>query len=111
MKTQNRNKIFAHSEIRNDVSYAQALNSNSQQQMEPLDGESAEPTNKTEQRQPRNQKPENNQAQNGFSMFDAIKELKSFFLLFPGLIQACEKMSKASDKNDKLNIFLQGICT
>ncbi|GFT35756.1 hypothetical protein NPIL_538471 [Nephila pilipes] len=104
-----RNQV--HSEIRSDVSYAQALNSNSQQQMEPLDGESTEPTPTTEQRKPRNKNTENNKAQNGFSMFDAIKELKSFFILFPGLLQACEKMSKVSDKNDKLNIFLQGICT
>ncbi|GFU36808.1 hypothetical protein NPIL_702421 [Nephila pilipes] len=88
MKTQNRNKIIVHSEIRSDVSYAQALNTNSQQQMEPLGRESAEPTITTEQRKPRNKNPENNQAQNGFFMFDAIKELKSFFILFPGLLQA-----------------------
>ncbi|GFS78398.1 hypothetical protein NPIL_520121 [Nephila pilipes] len=78
-------------------------------------GEAAEATPiipLTENRKTKNKNnPEINQTQTGFTMFDAIKELKSFFQLYPGLVQACEEMSRTQDKNDELNIFLQGICT
>ncbi|GFT90200.1 hypothetical protein NPIL_303461 [Nephila pilipes] len=119
INTLNRNRTIIPRETRPDLSYAQALNPLSQPpqliQMEPLNGETAEATpiiSFTENRKTKNKNdPEINQTQTGFTMFDAIQELKSFFQLYPGLVQACEKMSKTQDKNDKLNIFLQGICT
>ncbi|GFS82885.1 hypothetical protein NPIL_108211 [Nephila pilipes] len=119
INTLNRNRTIFSRETRPDLSYAQALNPLSQPpkliQMEPLNGETAETTPiipLTENRKTKNiNNPEINQTQTGFTMFDAIQELKSFFQLYPGLVQACEKMSKTQDKNDKLNIFLQGICT
>ncbi|GFT27262.1 neogenin [Nephila pilipes] len=119
INTLNRNRTIISRETRPDLSYAQALNPLSQPpkliQMEPLNGETAEATPiipLTENRKTKNiNNPEINQTQTGFTMFDAIQELKSFFQLYPGLVQACEKMSKTQDKNDKLNIFLQGICT
>ncbi|GFT95676.1 hypothetical protein NPIL_95671 [Nephila pilipes] len=110
---QNRtNKPFTSNEIRPDTTFAQALKPKTVQQRAQLDGNPAEATTI-----PRGENNNiNNQCQqsetsNGFTLFDAIKELKTFFQLFPGLMGACEQMRKTSDKTDKLNIFFQAICT
>ncbi|GFT26087.1 hypothetical protein NPIL_561961 [Nephila pilipes] len=100
-------------EIRPNITYAQALKPISVQQRAALDGESTEATfTPRGENIPKN----NNQTQqpeltDDFSIFDAIKELKNFFQLFPGLLGACKQMKNTPDKTDKLNIFFQAICT
>ncbi|GFT68980.1 hypothetical protein NPIL_677621 [Nephila pilipes] len=106
-KTNNRNNTFNSAEIRPNTSYAQALQPKNDQQRAALDGKPAEATSI-----PKN----NNQylqseSTDDFTIFDAIKELKSFFQLFAGLMGACKQMRNTPDKTDKLNIFFQAICT
>ncbi|GFS61593.1 hypothetical protein NPIL_394311 [Nephila pilipes] len=93
------------------------MSNNSDQQRVLLDGVKAEASSEPrgENNQNSQSKTHNNNQQNesdnGFSMFNAIKEHKSLFLSFPNLKEACQKMSKAVDKIDKLNIFIEAICT
>ncbi|GFT97048.1 hypothetical protein NPIL_704751 [Nephila pilipes] len=96
-----------------NTTYAQALNPKPDQQRAALDGKSTEATSTPRgenipKNNNQNQQPEST---DDFSIFDAIKELKNFFQLFPGLMGACKQMSDTPDKTDKLNIFFQAICT
>ncbi|GFU03909.1 hypothetical protein NPIL_469251 [Nephila pilipes] len=98
--------------IRPNTTYAQALQPKTDQQRAALDGKPAEATS-----EPRGENiPKNNNRQqqqpetaDDFTIFDAIKELKNFFQLFPGLMGACKQMRDTPDKTDKLNIFFQAI--
>ncbi|GFT02464.1 hypothetical protein NPIL_415191 [Nephila pilipes] len=100
-------------EIRPNITYAQVLKPIPVQQRAALDGE---PTEATSTPRGENIPKNNSQTQQpelteDFSIFDAIKELKNFFQLFPGLLGACKQMRNTPDKTDKLNIFFQAICT
>ncbi|GFS45123.1 hypothetical protein NPIL_390831 [Nephila pilipes] len=85
----NRNKPFTSNEIKPNTTFAQALQPKTVQQRALLDGNPDEATTV-----PRGENVINNnqyqqsEAPNGFTMFDAIKELKTFFQLFPGLMEA-----------------------
>ncbi|GFU04797.1 hypothetical protein NPIL_241061, partial [Nephila pilipes] len=112
-KTNNRNFIPQSSEIRPNTTYAQALKPKPDQQRAALDGESTETTSTPRGENipiPKNNNPQS-ESTDDFSIFDAIKELKNFFQLFPGLLGACKQMRNTPDKTDKLNIFFQAICT
>ncbi|GFU33995.1 hypothetical protein NPIL_460131 [Nephila pilipes] len=79
-KSNNRNKTFTSNAVRPNTSYAQAINKNLPQQRALLDGGLAEAT--PEPREINNQPISQNSNQpsesdNGFSMFDAIKDLHS----------------------------------
>ncbi|GFT85397.1 hypothetical protein NPIL_70541 [Nephila pilipes] len=113
MKTNNKNKTFNSVEIQPNTSYAQAFQPKTDQQRAALHGKPAEATS-----EPRggnipknNSKYRQSKSTDDFTIFDAIKELKSFFQLFPGLLGACKQMRNNPDKTDKLNIFFQAICT
>ncbi|GFT03940.1 hypothetical protein NPIL_542591 [Nephila pilipes] len=116
-KSNNRNKTFTSNTVRPNTSYAQAIHKNLPQQREPLDGglpeATPEPRGINNQNSPSNNQNNNQttESDNGFTMFDAIKELKTLFKCFPNLKEACHKMSKTVDKIDKLNIFIEAICT
>ncbi|GFS51358.1 hypothetical protein NPIL_88991 [Nephila pilipes] len=100
--------------IRPNTTYAQALQPKTDQQRAALNGKPAKATS-----EPKGENiPENNNRQqqqpettDDFIIFDAIKELKNFFQLFPGLMGACKQMRDTPDKTDKLNIFFQAICS
>ncbi|GFU55297.1 hypothetical protein NPIL_658701, partial [Nephila pilipes] len=81
-----------------NTTYAQALNPKPDQQRAALDGKSTEATST-----PRGENIPNNNNQNqqpeltdDFSIFDAIKELKNFFQLFPGLMGALQANERHS---------------
>ncbi|GFU34929.1 hypothetical protein NPIL_459681 [Nephila pilipes] len=91
----------------------EALKPKPVQQRAALDEESTETTSTPRGENipiPKNNNPQS-ESTDDFSIFDAIKELKNFFQLFPGLLGACKQMRNTPDKTDKLNIFFQAICT
>ncbi|GFU17639.1 hypothetical protein NPIL_382771 [Nephila pilipes] len=101
-KTNNRNKPFISNEIRPNTTYAQALQPKPDQQRAALDGKSAEATSEPKEENIPNNNSQYHQTEStdDFTIFDAIKELESFFQLFPGLMGNCKQMKNALDKTD-----------
>ncbi|GFT95190.1 hypothetical protein NPIL_421531 [Nephila pilipes] len=101
-KSNNRNKTFTSTETRPNISYAQALSNNSNQQRALLDRVRAEAS--SEPRGENNPNSQNkihnnnqqNDSDNGFTMSDTIKKLKSLFLSFPNLKESLPKNEQSS---------------
>ncbi|GFT65144.1 hypothetical protein NPIL_209211 [Nephila pilipes] len=97
----NRNRTFTSEEEKENLSYAEAFN--------PEKSSQKNPSSNT----PENQSIENDQSpiatKDNFSILDAIKEIQHLFVSLPQILNACKKMRNAEDKFYKLNIFLSRI--